>query len=319
MSNPRVRLIFLLMLTWLSTWYVTDKLIIPNVGLRIDFVNLTLAGQNEPPYRYRLFEPAVNKAIQVSLLGSFTDPQLQHVISYFLFSLIIFAFLYNLLYRYLTHFFTPKIALTGLLLFQIVVPLAVTGYYMEGDFVTIVIYLAALNLMLSKHDRWLPLVIALGAFVREQTIFILLFYFIYHYANHTLKRQTFLIAGISGLIFVAIFVGLRAVMGVVPTTYTPAFHISENLNPNRLFLHTIPLWSAEILGFVILSIMAYRKSNRFFQLALLSLIAYIVLFFFNGLLNELGKFLPAHLILIPMSLQVLMGEYIGDETKRIKS
>ncbi len=312
MSNPRVRLVILLMLTWLSTWYVTSQLIIPNVDTRIAFVNLSLEGQNEPPYRYRLFEPVVNKAIQDSLLSSIADAKIQHVASYFLFSLIVFALLYYLLYRYFIHFFTPQIALIGLLLFQVAVPLAVTGFYMEGDFVTVVVYLAALNLMLDKKDRWMPLAVGFGAFVREQTIFILLIYLIYHYANHTLTRQRLIMIGISGLIFGTIFIVLRLALGVIPTTYTTAFHISENLSPGRLFIRTIPLWLAEIIGFLTLSIMAYRRSHSFFRLTLFSLSIYVVLFFFNGLLNELGKFLPAHLILIPMSLQVLTGEYISD-------
>src|ERR1044071_2732981 len=106
MANLRVRLVVLLMLTWLSTWYVTDKLTIPNVDNRIAFVNLTLAGQNEPPYRYRLFEAVVNKAVQDTLLSGITNAKVQHLVSYFLFSLIVFAILYNLLYRYLTLFFT---------------------------------------------------------------------------------------------------------------------------------------------------------------------------------------------------------------------
>ncbi|GAB4456985.1 MAG: hypothetical protein OHK0041_21910 [Anaerolineales bacterium] len=37
---------------------------------------------------------------------------------------------------------------------------------------------------------------------------------------------------------------------------------------------------------------------------------YIAFFFINGNLWELAKFLPAYLILIPMSLQTLTGEII---------
>jgi len=44
----------------------------------------------------------------------------------------------------------------------------------------------------------------------------------------------------------------------------------------------------------------------------MSLTVYGVLFFFNGNMWELAKFLPAYLILIPMSLQTLTGEYIPE-------
>ena len=108
MENPRVRIIILLILTWLSTWYVTDKLVLPNVKDRIKFEALTLAGQNEPPYRYRLFEATINKAIQDSLLFNIKTPEIQHIASYALFLLATFGLLYSLLYRYLCHFFDPK-------------------------------------------------------------------------------------------------------------------------------------------------------------------------------------------------------------------
>jgi hypothetical protein len=69
---------------------------------------------------------------------------------------------------------------------------------------------------------------------------------------------------------------------------------------------------AEVAGFVVLSIFAFKKSSGFYRLSFLSLLAYSVLFFLNGNIWELAKFLPAFLIMIPMGLQVVTGELMSN-------
>jgi hypothetical protein len=89
-------------------------------------------------------------------------------------------------------------------------------------------------------------------------------------------------------------------------------HITRNMEFKRLFMQIIPLWLAEIAGFALISILAFKRSNLFFKLSFISLGLYVFLFFFKGNLWELAKFLPAFLVMIPMSLQVLTGELANE-------
>jgi hypothetical protein len=57
-------------------------------------------------------------------------------------------------------------------------------------------------------------------------------------------------------------------------------------------------------------VLAFKRSIRYFKLAFLSLGVYGALFFVNGNLWEMAKFLPAFIIMIPMGLQTLTGQYI---------
>jgi hypothetical protein len=74
----------------------------------------------------------------------------------------------------------------------------------------------------------------------------------------------------------------------------------------------ILLWIVLVVPFAILSLLSFNRSSMFFKCALISIGIYVIFFFFFGFLTQLAKFLPAYLILIPMSLQYLSDEYTGN-------
>jgi len=213
----------------------------------------------------------------------------------------------------LRSFFTGKTTLIGILLLQVVLPLSVTGYFMEGDFITLLFYLLALNLMLRRRDVYLPLLVGVATLNREQIIFVLVFYVIYLISQgRVFRKRSMLIVAASIAAFLLGFFAVRCHFGFPTTQYTIASAIAHNTNPHRLLRSIAPLWVAEVAGFAILSALAFQASNMFFKLAFLSLGLYSLLFFISGNLWELAKFLPAFLIMIPMSLQILTGEFVDE-------
>lgn len=310
MNRPTMFL--LLILIFLSTLYVFQHVILPHVPERMEHESKILAGEQEPPYRYRVLKPVVAHNIQLLLARFVPHPETRHLSAYFVLAFLSFAGIFYLFYVYLRRFFADRTAVIGILLLQLVIPFTVSGYYQEGDFITLFFYLLSFQLIFTGRDRWLPVVIGLAALNREQAIFIVVFYAAYFISQQAVNRRSVFITFASLAVFIAVYIGLRALLGVPPSRYTVAVHVAYNTNLPALLMSIIPLWSSTVMGFVVLGIAAYRKSSRFFRLGLLSLIPYAVLFFLFGRMDEIGKFLPAYLILIPMSLQSLTQEYNND-------
>jgi hypothetical protein len=125
-------------------------------------------------------------------------------------------------------------------------------------------------------------------------------------------RKKILIVAVCFSVFLSVFFGTRLFYGFKPTQYTIGLHIAYNTDVGKLILSIIPLWFAEVVGLTILCTFAFRRSNLFFKLSFLSLGSYTALFFVKGNMWELAKFLPAFIILIPMSLQILCGEFVNE-------
>jgi hypothetical protein len=141
-------------------------------------------------------------------------------------------------------------------------------------------------------------------------VFLLVWYLAYLAAQRRLTWRHNLWALVGGAAWLIVFLGVRMYFGFKPSQYTVALHVAHNTSLANLWTQILPLWLSNVAGFVVMSAMAFSKSNLFYRLSFISLAAYIVLFFFNGNMWELAKFLPAYLILIPMSLQTLTGEFI---------
>ena len=189
---------------------------------------------------------------------------------------------------------------------------------MEGDFFTVLFYLISLILIMRKKDVYLPFVILLSAINREQTIFIALLYGLYLYSQKELVGKRLIMLFVCAATYLVVFLGIRLGFGLRPSQYTFLLHLSNNTDITNLVGMILPLWTAEVFGLVILSSMAYVKSNRFFKLSFISLILYFFLFLINGNLWELGKFLPAFVILIPITLQLFTGEFVKEINGKIK-
>ena len=219
--------------------------------------------------------------------------------------------IFSLFYFYLSKYFTAKSVIVGLLLLQIVIPLSVTGVYMEGEFLALFFYILGLNLIFSKRENYLPLVVGISTLNREQMIFLVVFYVAYLISEKRLfqKRSLRIIIFCIASYTVALF-GIIYYFGFRQSDiYAITLHVARNSNVFNLLQGIIPLWLANFAGFLLLSIMAFRRTIMFFRLLLVSLVPYVMFFTIGGFLWEMAKFIPAYLVLIPMSLQSLTGEY----------
>lgn len=311
--------VLILILAWISTVYIGFHLIQPNLSVRIAHEEKILSGNMEPPYQYRVIEPLIGRGLQTLLIPALPDATARHLFSYMIMTFFVLCnafFIFHWLLSRLS--FQPPAALIGVILLQLVIPLSVTGFYMEGDFITLLFYLVGLSLMLQGYDLLLPVIIGAAVLNRDQIIFLLVFYWAYRLGHPKgITKRALLVTILSLGMFLISYLGLRYYFGFKNSQYTVQTHIANNTDLLNV-LWILWLWSAEVIGFIILCILAFRQSARFFRLSFLSLGMYITLFFLNGNLWEMAKFLPAFLVLIPMSLQVLAGHRI-DESVLYKS
>lgn len=300
-------LIILLVMALTSTCYVLNMVIFPYTASRIELVEDILSRQAEPPYQYRILQPAMGKVMEngISLLTGGGDAHIgaSALLAFITFLAIFFAF-----HSYLQTDFSERTSFTGAILLQVVIPLSVTGFYVEGDFLNLLFYILGLILIKRGKDRYLPILVALGTLNREQFVFIVVWYFLHLAAEKKLTTQKLILILLCATAWFAAYIGVRMYFGFKPSQFTTALHIANN---TANLLRIIPLWTAEVAGFAALCLLAFRKSNLFYKLSFLSLIPYGALFFVNGNMWELAKFLPAFLIMIPMGLQALSGEFIG--------
>ncbi|MEP0807291.1 MAG: hypothetical protein HRF47_17550 [Chloroflexota bacterium] len=301
-------LILLVTLALISTWYVSRTVILPNIDVRIEHIDRIFSNQQTPPYQYRVLKPLLGKLFETTISPFIPGIRGRHVLSYGLLDFMTFLGIFFAFHAYLRRNFSASASMIGVLALQAVIPLSTSGYYMEGDFINLLFFILGLSIIRQEKYGWFPLLMGLGALNREQTVFLLLWYLAHLIEQQTLtlRRLRYAFAGL--LLWLAAFTAVRMYFGLKPTPYPFTLHIASNTNVGILFTSILPLWLSNVAGFVVLAALAFRKSDLFHRLAFLSLLIYIAFFFINGNLWELAKFLPAYLILIPMSLQTLTGE-----------
>jgi hypothetical protein len=217
---------------------------------------------------------------------------------------------FSVFYLYLRRFYSHNASIIGLLFLQVTIPLSVTGEYMEGDFITLGFYALGLYLIVIGKDIYLPVMIGFAAINREQSAFLVFLYAIYLFSQRQVSRQKLSILFACFIVWFIAFMGTRLYFGFKPSQYTMSLHIAHNTDIPMLLTSIIPLWIVEVASSAVLCVLAFPRSNLFFRLSFLSLSVYVLLFFLNGNMWELAKFLPAFLVTIPMSLQVLTGEFV---------
>jgi len=309
-------MLLLLVLALMSAW-THYKLTVKVEGfrpLRLEHHQDVLTGLKEPPYRFRVLAPAAAEGLQALLPSPRerdTDAKAERLdASYFIIVFISFLVTYGLFFRILRRWFSVSEALVGCLLLFAVVPLSITGFFSDDDFVTLAFYAMGFALFMSGRDFLLPFVVLVGTLNREQIAFVVVFWLAYELAEGKLFRWRILIILLACVAaFLIPYEVLRHRRGNPPSIYTVSYHIENNV---REFGRLIRVWAVEVLPFVVLALAGLRRAPRFFAYALATLPVYVLAFFLKGNLWELAKALPMYLILIPLSLFALFPSAKAD-------
>jgi len=256
------------------------------------------------PFRYSVLIPGAGYILQKLIKPLAGSQARSFLYSYELINFFAFTLLFTLFYIFLKMFFSDITSTIGLFLFLAVIPLSMSGVWPEVGVLNFLFYALGFILMFKSKDQFLPLVFVVGMLNDESIIFLMVFYIINLISNKKLYAKKSIIVIILSVISCATVYGaLRWKFGF--PSNDKFFLASENFDN---ISSIIQLWIAEAFMFIFLSVKAYNKSSKFFKWCLASLLIYIVLFFLLGNMNGFARFLPAYLILIPMSLQILTSE-----------
>lgn len=305
-NNKNYVFLLILLLTMISSQIISDRTIQPNVARRMNIQDSILAGQYEAPYQYRILKSLLGEVTEYFVSSVVQDPVRSHIISFHILIFLVFLGIFSLMYFYLRLFFSVYVCMTGMLLLQIVIPLGITSIWEEGDYFTLLFFLIGFNLMFRSKEYLIPVVVLIGVLNRDQIIYILAFYVAFLIGEKRLfSKKGITVILVSLIAYFVTYYSMRLYFGFKINHYVTEIQTSTNIDHWDSILG---LWVEQVFVFVILCIISYKKSSTFFRLSLLSLILYVVIFFFNSILSQVAKILPAYLILIPMSLQTLSGE-----------
>ncbi|HRI84064.1 MAG TPA: hypothetical protein PK536_01315 [Ignavibacteria bacterium] len=312
-------LIFLL-LTLISHQIISERSITNNELLRIEIQESILSGNMEPPYQYRIMEPLSGYILEPVVSVFAHNKVTRHVYSHKIALFITLFGIFFFMYKYLSLFFSDIISLFGLFLLQILIPLGITSIWESGDYFNLLFFLIALMLIFKRKEKYIPFLIAIATLNRDQSVFITVILAAFLYDRKVLfekKNILLIIACVAG--YAVAYFSMRLYFGFKINPYTISHETSTNITH---WFSIAMLWSKQVFIYVIFSILAFKKSPVFFKWSFISLFVYVVFFFFNSIMSQLAKFLPAYLIMIPMTLQLLSGErmkyFAADSTDKTK-
>lgn len=191
------------------------------------------------PYRYRVLVPYTVEFL-IAQLSHYVGNALAFLLAYALYFFAAITVLLTSLYIYLRLWLDDKLALVGCLIAAFTMPVGFRYFY-PYSFLEVSLFIIALYLIYHKHD-WplLPLVL-LASLNRETAIFIVIAYAIH--------RRNVPMSVALGLVWLAVFVGLRLWLGDAPRSVTVAEIWAENSSARGIYegaLNSLiffgPLW-----------------------------------------------------------------------------
>lgn len=303
-------LIFLLAL--LSYKFVDVWSLKSNEAVKTDQQSEILRGKIPYPLAYSVFVPASAYILQKILKPLAGKQARSFIYSYNLIIFIAFLLVYIVLYFFLRMFFSEITSITGLFLFLTIVPLSLNGVWPEIEVINFLYYILGFLCMFKSKDIFLPLIFAAGMLNDFSIIFLIVFYIVYKATQQKLlTKKSFTVVLLSVISIIIVFTALTWKFGFQGENI---IRISENFdNIYSIF----ELWFTETIVFIVLSIMAYKSTSRFFKSAIVSLFFYLILLFIFSDMITLAKFFPAYLILLPMSLEILTNESTINKLKNV--
>lgn len=269
-----------------------------NINYRIQLQSSILKGEINTYNQHGIFTVAAIYVMQKTMYVVFHNSQKAYSYAVQIFNFLVFLIIYFCFYKFLQIHFSEVYSVLGILLLGLSVPLAVSGAWPESDFLNLALYIIGFWMMFRSKDLALPVVFLIGMMNGIQILFLFVFYLIYLYSCGKLSSVK------SYVVIASVIVSVLVAAMAAGKIFNMNIFRFENylmLNVSNAGL-ILQLWMAEFFILLIMAIKGFRYSSSFFRISLCTLLIFFILFLIFGKMNETGRFLPALLILIPMSL-----------------
>lgn len=243
-------------------------------------------GTAEAPYRYRILGAHLADLFPGDVVQKYTAA---HIL---ILPIMCFA-----LYQW-TRKATPGplLAYVGLLLFLLYMPLFFE-WYAISIYSSIEVILLALALLAPRPGIRYALLVVIASLNRETGgLFLVLIFFGWNYGEIPLRRNLFW-SGLYVVIWLAIFIGLRLVLGDAPYySEIASRNTSDPRVTSEIILHNallLPLWLLLFVG--------WSKGERPLRRAFIVMtLPYLVLLAFFAVWNEVRLWMPVFTVALPM-------------------
>lgn len=285
----------------------------PREAKRLDRHARILKGTGDAPWGYRVGTPVVVEAarravdgpLPASLPGSRTAERralsvnLERGYLAVRFTAL-FGFL-ALFHTWLRRFGSSTEALAGTTLAAALHAPAFNHYWFQpSSSVDLLLWTGTLVALDKDRDRWVPLLVVVGAINRETALFMVLFYGAMRFGSMAHSQLLARMAGLTVLWLIPQAV-IRTTIG--PLTWagrgaTPVDYLTANLTHPEWMLY-----AASFLGVLwLMPALAWKKAPRELRALVVVLAPYVVLQFLFGRIREVRLFLPLVVVLVPLFL-----------------
>jgi hypothetical protein len=280
----------------------------PCVHFRADvttYITGVMEENSSGPYVYRVFIPYLVTGIHYVLpVISLVDIDLFLKILFLFFCQVSF-------YLYLRNFYSQIISISGVFILDILLSFTFSSILgpsigENADLLNLLIFILALNAIYKNLFTALLVVLFIGTFNRETTLFLIPILL----SNDYNKKLGFSRTILTCLVIAIPYIGLRLLIH----SPNPNWFTFEGLGKNIPFLnpeYTINALMANIhtlftLGpLIILSMINFTKHTKFLQMASYITPLFILLHYLVGSVIETRLWIPLFAILIPLSINSL--------------
>jgi hypothetical protein len=288
---------------------------------RIDRHVRILEHRGDAPWGYRLLVPYTAEALRTAQAGALPDklpgPKRTRALSVPLersYLALRFSFFFGLFvafHAWLRHWFDDVSAFAGTSLLAAVHGPSFANYWFQpASALDFALWTGAGVALQRSADRWVPLVLLIGALNRETSVFIVLIYGAMRFGT---VSHGALLARMAGLgVLWAVPQGLIrwwvGPLGWAGRGATPVDYLTANLtNPDWL------TYAAFFWGVLwVVPVFAWKNTPPVLRRLTVVLLPYIALQFLFGRIREVRLFLPLGLVLIPIGLMWLRGAAPAD-------
>lgn len=260
-----------------------------------------VAGTESAPGLYRVLAP-----FTIDALTHATGAQMIDV--WYATRLLFIFIAFCALHYYLRTWFSPGTSLTGVAITAATLPLVFTNSWPHPDHIPeLALFTLGAMAIARRRDGWFAAVLALAAFNRETSAFLVLLYFV---AEPLTPART-LRTAIFGVEWFAIYAGLRAVRGLRHYDYWQAGRNLHDLGllpaPFDPYYRAYAWFGIVLFGPLLYFALQAREAPAFARRALLVVPPFVVVCFLFSNIIESRIFTPLYPLVLPAALFALAG------------
>lgn len=217
------------------------RLDVPNLMSRLSIHNMILNGTAPSPYRYRVLVPLLTNVVG-KLVGLFVEEQRVFELSYLIYDYGAIAFSLLALYALLRLWFSPDQALSGTLFSAVSMIMTFRdNYYQPWSLMEPGTLALGLYLIQKRKDVLFAFLVLIASLNRETGIILPFAYMVTRIdfvKGNSVQNQfrTLARSAVYGVIWIAVFYGLRALRGSVAQIEAVSHLVELNLRPELLAL-----------------------------------------------------------------------------------